>query len=724
MKTKIHAILVFISMLCGTQLFAQTGTYTHTLPNMQSVYSLHQVTFPATPGNASAGTLSCNWLGCQDVGIGNPTFYVYININGSLQTLTSQNAASYCGFVNFNYTIPASILNNAIASGGGQVTLGVYVSDGCVAGMGCSCCNDPYVYNLNLTYNYSVADFTVNDASVCPGETIQFTNTTPGTLTSRKWYFQGGTPATSTANNPNVSYASPGTYDVTLVTTSASGTDSTVKTGFITVNTPPAATISAGGNTTFCNGGSVLLSANTGSGFTYQWRKNSTAITNATSANYSANASGAYSVTVTNANGCSTISSSTNVTVNPKPAAILSAGGNTTVCPGDSVVLSASTGSGYTYQWKKNFTTISGATGAVYSAKATAEYKVIVTNGFGCSKTSNIIPVVVNTPKATITALTPTSVCNGSGVVLKANTGAGLTYQWKIGSTNINGATDSMYTAYTNGSYKVKVTNNCGTATSTVKTVTINPLPTISIIAGGPLTFCTGGSVTLTVSGDTGLTYQWNKNGTAIAGATSPTYIAGATGTYTVTATNGYGCTNTSNSKAVTVNSVSANVTAGGPTTFCNGDSVVLSANTGANLIYQWTRNNITIAGATSSSYIAKTAGTYRVNISNSVTGCAKTSNAVTVTINCKTGLDLSINALAVTASPNPTSQLTTIETLVPSGQNATLEVTTYEGQLVQRIQLNEGMTQLLFGEELTPGVYMITLQTAEEQKVIRLVKN
>lgn len=691
---------------------------------MQSVYSLRPVTFTGTPGNATSGTLSCNWLGCQDVGIGNPTFYAYININGSLQTLTSQNAASYCGFVNFSYTIPASVLNAAIASGGGNVLMSVYVSDGCVAGMGCSCCNDPYVYNLNLSYNYSVASFSVNDSTICPGQSVQFTNTTPGTITSRKWYFPGGTPSTATGVAPTVQYNAPGTYDVALVTTTASGTDSTMKVGYIVVNNPPAATINAGGTTTFCTGKNVLLSANTGSGLTYQWKKNNVVIANATASTYTANTNGAYTVVVTNNNGCSATSTATNVTVNPNPTAILSATGATTVCPGDSVVLNATTGSGYTYVWKKTYTVISGAASPTYSAKISGDYKVIITNGFGCSKTSNIIPVVINTPKATITALTPTSVCNGTGVVLKANTGTGLTYQWKVGTTDINGATDSMYTAYTSGSYKVKVTNNCGTAPSAVKTVTINPLPVISITANGPLSFCNGGSVTLTAAGDTGLTYQWKKNGAAIAGANASTLVVGASGTYTVTATNSYGCTNTSNSKVVTVNTVSANITASGPTTFCNGDSVILSANTGANLSYQWTRNSVNIAGATSASYIAKTAGTYKVNITNTANGCAKTSAGVIVTINCKTGLAFTTDLLTLSVNPNPATQFTTIETIVPHQQQATLDITTTDGKLVQRIQIDEGVTQLSIGEELAPGVYMITLNTDKDQQIVKLVKN
>lgn len=715
-------IVLFVMSMAGS-LQAQTGNYSQTLPNMQSVYQATPVVFTNTPGNASNGTLSCSWLGCQDVGMANPSINVQIYLNGNYQTLVQTYSASFCGFVNFNYTIPAATLNNAIQSGGGSVMLRVYVQDPCPAGMGCSCCNDPYINSLNLTYAYSQASFTVSDSSICPGESIQFTNTTPGTLTSRKWYFTGGSPATSTGNNPTVTYSTPGTYPVALVTTSASGTDSTIKNGYITVNNPPQATTTAGGNTTFCSGGSVVLSANTGAGQTYQWRKNTTNISGATSANYTATASGTYYVTITNSFGCTNTSAGLPVTVNLRPSAILSAGGPTTFCPGDSVVLTASQGSGYTYVWKKGAAVIPGISSTTYSAKASANYTVVVTNGFGCSKTSNIIPVVVNTPKATVTVQGAAAVCNGNGVVLKANTGAGLTYQWKIGSTNINGATDSIYVAYTSGSYKVKVTNACGSTNSASKTATIHPLPVVSISANGPTTFCTGGSVTFTAAGDTGLTYVWRKNGVVIAGATAATYITGTSGSYSVVATNAFGCTSTSNTIAVTANNTSANITAGGPTTFCNGDSVVLSANTGANLSYQWTRNSVTLTGATASSYVAKTSGTYRVNVINTATGCAKTSSSVQVTVNCKIGDSAMLNGPEMQINPNPFHQYTQLNINMPEGETGIMEITAIDGKVISAIELNGGSHKLNIGENLDAGVYLVRIRVAGMERVERLVK-
>ncbi|MBK7683069.1 MAG: PKD domain-containing protein [Bacteroidia bacterium] len=720
MKLFTSILVLLFAALSG---LAQTGTYTQTVPNMQSVYQATPIVFTNTPGNAASGTITCNWLGCQDVGIGNPSMNIQIFLNGNYQTLVQQSGVSMCGFVPFTYIISSSTLNSAIQSGGGSVMMRVYVQDACPSGMGCSCCNDPYINGLTLSYNYSVASFTVNDSTICPGESIQFSNTTGGTVLSKKWYFTGGTPATATNNNPTVAYNTPGVYPVSLVTTNASGTDSTIKNSYITVYAPPTASSTAAGNTTFCQGGNVVLNANTGAGLGYQWQKNNVNIAGATSSNYTAIANGTYRVVVTSSVGCTNISTGIPVTVNPKPVATISAGSVTTFCPGDSVVLSASPGSGYTFVWKKNSSTIAGVTGNTYAAKATASYKVIVTNGFGCSKTSNIIPVIVNTPVATATIQGAASVCNGNGVTLKANTGAGLSYQWKIGSTNITGATDSIYTAYTSGSYKVKVTNSCGFRTSTPQTVTIHPLPTIAISANGPIAFCTGGSVLLSSTGDVGLTYVWTKNGTAIAGATSSNYTAGATGVYAVIATNGFGCTSTSNAITVTVNNTQANITANGPTTFCVGDSVVLSANTGANLTYQWTQNNITINGATSATHSAKTAGAYRVNITNTATGCVKTSAAVQVTVNCRLGDGAQLEGVEMEISPNPFYNQTEVNIFLPETESGSLQITSVDGKVITSEMLKGGKNTMLLGQELESGVYLVRLTCGGVEKVKRIVK-
>jgi sugar lactone lactonase YvrE len=122
-----------------------------------------------------------------------------------------------------------------------------------------------------------------------------------------------------------------------------------------------------------------------------------------------------------------------------------------------------------------------------------------------------------------------------------------FTYQWYFNSVAITGATDGSYTvdnaqAANAGSYVVTITNSEGTVTSSAAALTVGVLagsPVITTQPQGAL-LPDGGSVALsvTVTGTAPFTYQWFQNGTAISGATAPSYAATVPGRYTVTVTN------------------------------------------------------------------------------------------------------------------------------------------------------------------------------------------
>ncbi len=100
---------------------------------------------------------------------------------------------------------------------------------------------------------------------------------------------------------------------------------------------------------------------------------------------------------------------------------------------------------------------------------------MVVTNASGCSKASTVITVTVNPlPTATITANGPLTFCAGGSVLLSANSGAGITYQWKKFTNNISGATSQNYTATTAGKYKCVVTNsnNCSKSSNALVVAT------------------------------------------------------------------------------------------------------------------------------------------------------------------------------------------------------------------------------------------------------------
>ena len=484
--------------------------------------------------------------------------------------------------------------------------------------------------NVSLSSNFTATISPASSTALCGGSSVLL-NASTGTGYIYQWYLNSSPISGATASAYTASAA--GNYTVQISNGSCNATSAA--TG-VTVNALPTATITPAAATTFCQGGSVVLNANIGTGLTYQWILNGTNITGATSSSYTANASGSYTVVVTNTSTCSATSTATVVTVNALPTATITPATATTFCQGGSVVLNANTGTGLTYQWRLNGTNITGATSASYTANASGSYTVVVTNTLTCSATSTATVVTVNAlPTATITPATATIFCQGGSVVLNANTGTGLTYQWYNNTTIISGATSSSYTANASGSYTVVVTNTSSCpATSSPIVVTANSPNSATITPASATTFCQGGSVVLNANQVVGSTYQWYNNAVAINGATSSSYTASSSGSYTLVISSGASCSSTSAATLVTMNALpTATITAATATTFCQGGSVILNANTGTGLTYQWRLNGNPISGATSSSYTASTSGSYTVVVTNTST-CSATSSATLVTVN------------------------------------------------------------------------------------------
>ncbi|HPD24184.1 MAG TPA: PKD domain-containing protein [Bacteroidales bacterium] len=98
--------------------------------------------------------------------------------------------------------------------------------------------NDQEVKNNYITVVSAgslVADFVGNPTNINPGETVSFTDMSVGNPTSWSWTFQGGTPATSTQQNPTVTYPNPGVYSVTLTISDGTNNDTKVRSNYITV---------------------------------------------------------------------------------------------------------------------------------------------------------------------------------------------------------------------------------------------------------------------------------------------------------------------------------------------------------------------------------------------------------------------------------------------------------------------------------------------------------
>ncbi|MBL7922572.1 MAG: immunoglobulin domain-containing protein [Bacteroidia bacterium] len=298
-----------------------------------------------------------------------------------------------------------------------------------------------------------------------------------------------------------------------------------------------------------------------------------------------------------------------------------------------------------------------------------------------------------------------TALCSGGSVTFSTNSGP-YTYQWLRNGQVIAGASASSYTATVAGDYQVILTAASGcSVTSVAKTVTVNAPPAVSISPAGAATFCQGSTLLISADSLPGYSFQWRKNNVNIAGAVFSTYTVSQSGTYSVVVTSPCGVTSTASVVCTKINNPAASISAGGPTTFCAGQSVVLTANAFAGVTYQWRRNGIDLAGATAQSYTATLAGNYTVR--ESANGCSKTSNAISVVVNCREG-DFGAPANQTRVGPVPAAGAVRLELEGDfSRSGVRFELLDLHGRALQMLPAT-GNTTILYRGDLAAGIYLL----------------
>lgn len=226
----------------------------------------------------------------------------------------------------------------------------------------------------------------------------------------------------------------------------------------------------------------------------------------------------------------------------------------TSFCPGSSVSITgegSGTTSPFTYKWKQG-TTDAGIAATLAVTRA-GTYTVEVTDKEGCTVSASVD--ITQTTNLPVSITGANSFCTGQTTTLTANATGGVspyTYQWKQNSVNV-GTNAITYAASAAGSYNVAVIDSKGcTGTSAAYSVTQKPSPNVTVSSSRTPTLLTGESVVLSVPTAAGQTYQWAKDGVAIAGATNNSYTVSGAGSYTVAVT-GSGCTATSSAVMVSI---------------------------------------------------------------------------------------------------------------------------------------------------------------------------
>ncbi|GAB3737649.1 hypothetical protein GCM10028816_41360 [Spirosoma lituiforme] len=391
---------------------------------------------------------------------------------------------------------------------------------------------------------------------------------------------------------------------------SCSATQLSTQAAQLIVNTPVAITTQPQ-PATVCEGSSATFAVQaSGSITSYQWFRNGTAISGATAASYQLSASPAnhndtYKVDVVGSCGTLT-SSSVTLTVNSKPSLTAQPAG-ATKCVGENYTFSATATNAGSYQWQKDGNDLVDKAGDISGATTSqltltdlcatcdpGQYVLIVSGIGSCSATqlsTQPAQLVVNTPVAITTQPQPTTICEGASATFAVQASGSITaYQWFRNGTAISGATSASYQlpaspANNNDTYKVDVVGSCGTLTSSSVTLTVNSKPSLTAQPVGA-TKCVGENYTFSATATNAGSYQWQKDGNDIIGATTAMYTIAAiqpgdAGTYRVRLTGTATCSGNalvSTEATLVVNVPIVITTSVVSQTTCEGSSVTFAS--------------------------------------------------------------------------------------------------------------------------------------------------
>ena len=540
-----------------------------------------------TISNQAAGTYSVtvtDSAGCFDVEI------VTINSSTGPPSLSTSVVNTTCGEDNGSASASAS-------GGSGGFTFAW--SNGAIGNMISNVAAGTYTVTVTDSANCtSLGTVTINGSTAGPQIATSIVDTSCGenngfASVSAVGGNGGSTFVWSNGTVGNmISNVAAGNYSVTA--TDNAGCTSVASVTIDDSNGPVLAT-SVVNTTCGDNNGFASASATSGTpGYTFSWSNGTvgTMISNV--------AAGAYTVTVTDAVGCTAVET---VNVGTSNGPVLTTSVVNTTCGDNNGSASASaTGGagGFTFAWSN------GTTGTMINNVAAGNYTVTVTDNAGCIAVETVSISSSNGPTVA-TSIVDTSCGENNGFASASATGGsgGFTFVWS------NGTVGTMISNVPAGNYSVTVTDSAGCPSVATVTISTSDGPTSNITGVNTTCGDSNGSASVSATGGSGsYTYIWST------GSTSNMINNLAAGTYSVTVTDSEGCPDIS---SISIQSSDSPVaTATGTNTMCglaNGTASVSATGGSGNYTYLWSN------GATSNTINNLPPGNYSVTVTDSM-GC------------------------------------------------------------------------------------------------------
>ena len=529
---------------------------------------------------------------------------------------------------------------------------------------------------------------TVVDAG-CPGSSAGSVDlTVSGGVAPFTYLWSNGSTTEDLSGVPS------GTYTVT-VTEGGGGTATT--TAFVSELPVIQATI----NTTDANCGSTdgaaLVTVNPGSGpYTYSWSNGSTssAINNLSA--------GVFTLTITDANGCTSVGQAAISTIGGPSITVISTDPTCAGYTDGNALVSANGGSQpYTYQWSNG-----GSTSAITNL-AGGNYSITVTDNAGCDAIAiaNLIDPA-GTVASTASIAASCGLNDGGATVTVLNGSGPYTYNWNDPG-NSTGTTVNNLAA---GSYQVTITD--GQGCTVVQSANVSNANAPVVTATGLNVTCVGGAdgvASVTATGGTApYTYLWNDPGNSTSSIVNTLPV----GSYTVTVTDGAGCLSIQSVTLMATNPQPV-VSLGPDINLPAGSSTTLNPGAGF-ASYLWSN------GTTGTTLLVDSTGTYSVTITDA-NGC---SNSDTIMVSIGVGLDELLSQQAVQTYPNPSMGDLVVEIDAAIRGSFQLTVIDQQGRVVrqQPLQLNGRNTRhsLDLNKEAA-GIYFLKLQGEDYSWVRRI---
>lgn len=540
-----------------------------------------------------------------------------------------------------------------------------------------------------------------------------------GTLTYT-WTTNGGN-IVSGGNTATPTVNAVGTYTVT-VTQSSNGCSATASVQVTGDNTLPTISIATPSQLTCSTNQTSLNATANGTNLTYAWTTvGGTIVNGGSTLTPLVSGIGTYTLTITQPNGCSAVSS-VQVTNDLTPPAAEAGPAPSLNCQSTTATLNgngSATGSNISYLWTTTNGQLGGGTTTLNpTVNSAGTYFITVLNtANGCSAIDSVIvqqnsslPSVNITPAATLNCTTETTVLNASN----SSSGNGFTFVWATtGGHFASGETTLMPTVDAPGTYLLTITNTASQCTSTASvTVTSNLNTPVATVAAPATLTCDLTSQMLNASASTfGANSQINwmatQGGNIVMGGTTLNPQINNPGVYTLIINDlDSHCADTT--QVTVAENVMLPVASTGPAAqlTCTVTSLNLDgsgSSQGANFTYLWTTTNGSIVnGETGLSPEINAPGNYLLTVEDTTNGCT---NVAIVAV--------TQNGNFPVVSPGPSAQLTcdlteaSLSATADQGSQFSYLWTTINGVILD----NETTLAPLIGD---PGDYLLTVSNSQ----------